>query len=231
TRKPDPPAAIVDGAEDRILLSGTVVTPSGPLEGEVLVEGNQITCVAPSCLGQPGASGATVVTTNGIILPGLIDAHNHGLYNIFDETDWTPQQFYTNHNQWTAETRCMQMVDAKQYLGAEGGSPVDYRCEMDKYAEIKALIAGTTSFLLAPGAVNLSCYASLVRTIDTPQNDLPADKIQTSVSIPSNTTAQSVCNNFNNGTTDAYVVHVAEGTDQAARNEFSTLASRAAGCL
>jgi len=34
----------------------------------------------------------------------------------------------------------MQMVDAKQYLGVENGSPVDYRCEMDKYAENQALI-------------------------------------------------------------------------------------------
>ena len=231
TRKPDPAAAIIPGAEDRKLLSGTVLAPSGPLEGEVLVEGNLITCVASSCSGQPGAAGATIIMTNGIILPGLIDSHNHGLYNIFDESDWTPLQFYTNHNQWPAETRYQQMVDAKQYLGHEGGSPVDYRCEMDKYAEIKALIAGTTSFLLAPGAVSLSCYASVVRTIDTAQNDLPADKIQTSVAIPDNTTAQSVCNNFASGTTNAYVVHVAEGTDQTARNEFTTLASRAGGCL
>jgi hypothetical protein len=40
-----------------------------------------------------------------------------------------------------------------------------------------------------------------------------------------------VCNNFASGATDAYVVHVAEGVDQTARNEFATLASRAGGCL
>jgi 5-methylthioadenosine/S-adenosylhomocysteine deaminase len=121
------------------------------------------------------------------------------------------------------------MVDAKQYLGGESGSPVNYRCEMDKYAEIKALIAGTTSFLLAPGTTN-ACYASVIRTIDTPQNDLGQDKIQTSVSVPTETSAQSVCNNFASGTTDAYVVHIAEGIDQTALNEFATLSSRA-GCL
>lgn len=194
------------------------------------MEGNLITCVGPSCSAEPGAAGATVIVTNGIVLPGMIDAHNHGLFNIFDETDWTPLQFFGDHNDWTAEQRYQQMVDAKQYLGGEGGSPVDYRCEMDKVAEIKALIAGTTSFLLAPGTTR-SCYASLIRTIDTPQNDLPADRIQTSISIPSNTTAQSVCNNFAAGTTDAYVVHVAEGINQTALNEFASLASRAGGCL
>jgi cytosine/adenosine deaminase-related metal-dependent hydrolase len=227
----DPPdATIVPGAPDRVLLSGTVAAPDGPFEGEVLIEGPLITCVAPSCSGQPGAAGATVVTTNGIILPGLIDAHNHGLFNIFDESDWSPQRLYTNHNQWTAETRYQEMVDAKQYLGGEGTSPVDDRCEMDKYAEIKALAAGTTSFLLAPGT-SRSCFASLARTIDTPQNDLGADRIQTSISVPSSTSAQSVCNNFASGTTNAYVVHIAEGTDQTALNEFNALAGRAGGCL
>jgi 5-methylthioadenosine/S-adenosylhomocysteine deaminase len=229
-RKADPPATIILGASDRILLQGTVVGPAGFFAGEVLVESNLITCVAPSCSGQPGAIGATIVTTNGIILPGLVDAHNHGLYNIFDETDWSPLHFYTNHSQWTAETRYGQMVNAKQYLGGENGSPVNYQCEMDKYAEIKALIAGTTSFLLAPGPTN-ACYASVIRTIDTPQNDLGQDKIQTSVSVPTETSAQSVCNNFASGTTDAYVVHIAEGTDQTALNEFATLSSRAGGCL
>ena len=229
-RKPDPPATVTDGVETRILLAGTVVGPAGPFEGEVLVEGNLITCVAASCSGQPGASGATVVTTNGIIFPGLIDAHNHGLFNIFDETDWSPLQLYGNHNQWTNEARYGEMVDAKQYLNSEGTSPVDYGCEMDKYAEVKALIAGTTSMLVAPGT-GRSCYASLIRTIDTAQNDLGADRIQTSISVPSNTTAQSVCANFADGDTDAYVVHVAEGVDQTALNEFSTLASRAGGCL
>jgi 5-methylthioadenosine/S-adenosylhomocysteine deaminase len=229
-RKPDPPATITEGVETRILLIGTVVGPAGPFEGEVLVEGNLITCVAASCAGQPGASGATVISTNGIILPGLIDAHNHGLFNIFDETDWTPLQLYGNHNQWTNEFRYGEMVDAKQYLNSEGTSPVDYGCEMDKYAEVKALIAGTTSMLVAPGTAR-SCFASLIRTIDTAQNDLGADRIQTSISVPSETTAQGVCANFADGDTDAYVVHIAEGVDATALNEFASLSSRAGGCL
>ncbi len=230
TRKPDPPAAVVLGFPDHLILAGTVVGPAGFFEGEVLVEGNAISCVAPTCSEMPGATGATVVTTNGIILPGLIDAHNHGLFNIFDETDWSPLHVYQDHLQWPAEVRYQQMVDARQYLSGENGSPVNYRCEMDKYAEIKALIAGTTSFLLAPPTID-NCFASVIRTIDTLQNDLGADRIQTSVSVPSDSAAMSVCNNFASGTTNAYVVHVAEGVDSTILNEFSTLSSRAGGCL
>ena len=59
-------------------------------EGEVLIVGDTIACVAPSCAGDPAAADATVVETNGIIFPGLIDTHNHILFDIFDETDWAP---------------------------------------------------------------------------------------------------------------------------------------------
>jgi hypothetical protein len=84
--------------------------------------------------------------------------------------------------------------------------------------------------LVAPGT-SKACFGSLTRSIDVSQNDLGVDKMQTSISVPSNTTAQSVCNNFASGATTAYVVHVAEGVDATARNEFATLASRAGGCL
>jgi hypothetical protein len=145
--------------------------------------------------------------------------------------DWTPQKLYTNHNQWTAEARYQQVVNAKQYLGGEMGSPVNLRCEMDKYAEVKALIAGTTSFLLAPVGVD-SCYSSVVRTIDTAENGLGVDKIQTSISVPSSSTAaQTLCTKFQSGATNAYVVRVAEGTDATALAEFATLYGRAGGCL
>jgi hypothetical protein len=125
------------------------------------------------------------------------------------------------------------MVDAKQWLDGETtGSPVDYTCEMDKYAEIKALVAGTTSFLLAPTGGSRNCFASLARTIDTTKNGLPADKIQTAIAVPSSdAAAQTICNNFTSGATTAYVVHVAEGTDASALGEFTTLTGRASGCL
>lgn len=234
TSSPDAGASrpvVTPGAADRMLLRGTLLAPAGPMYGELLIEGTRITCVAPSCADKPAAQGATVVQTAGVILPGLIDAHNHGLFNLFDEGDWSPGRFYQNHDSWTTDTRYKQVVDAKQYLNSEGASPVDLRCEIDKYAEIKGLIAGTTSFLLAPGAVGLACYQSLARTIDTAQNDLGQDLLRTSISVPNNTTAQTICSAFTAGTTNAYVIHVGEGIDQTARNEFATLESRAGGCL
>ncbi|MBI3206116.1 MAG: amidohydrolase family protein [Myxococcales bacterium] len=226
-----PPATLTKGAPDRFLLKGAVITPSGALAGEVLVESKNITCVAASCSSQPGATGATVIETNGVIVPGLIDPHNHGLFNLFDESDWTPQKLYTNHNHWTdpsKEPRYTQTVDAKQALESASGSNV--ACEMNKFAETKALIAGTTSFLVAAG--ERKCFASLVRTIDTAYNDLETpniDPVRTAIAVPSGSDATTVCNAIQAG--DTFVVHVAEGTDGPALNEFTSLSNAASGCL
>jgi cytosine/adenosine deaminase-related metal-dependent hydrolase len=227
---PSTEPTIADGAEDRVLLRGTVVGPTGPFDGELLVSGNAIACVAPSCSANPLAVGATVVDTKGIIMPGLIDAHNHGLFNIFDQTDWTPTKFYANHNQWTAEARYKQLVDAKQYLDGETAGGPDYRCEMDKWGELRAMVSGTTSMIVAPGT-SRACFRSLIHSADVSQNGFGIDKMQTSISVPAEATAQSICNNFASGATTAYVVHIAEGIDATARKEFATLSSRAGGCL
>jgi hypothetical protein len=224
------PPMITPGATDHFLISGTLMLPGGPMDGELLVEGNTITCIG-SCSTLAGAANATVLHSYGLVIPGLVDAHNHGLFNIFDETDWTPTKLYTNHNQWTAETRYGEMSDAKHCLNGEVACAVtNVGCEMDKYGEVKALLAATTSIVVAPGT-SRACYASLARTIDTSENDLPADTVQTSISVPSAATAQSACNNYASGTTNAYLIHTGEGIDSTAKNEFATLAGRASGCL
>ncbi|MBK7579779.1 MAG: amidohydrolase family protein [Myxococcales bacterium] len=226
-----PPATITPGAATRFLLKGAVITPAGAIDGEVLVENQNITCVAASCSSQAGATGATVINTNGVIVPGLIDPHNHGLFNLFDETDWAPKQLYTNHNHWTDKTkepRYSEMVDAKQSLESASGQNV--ACEMDKFAETKALIAGTTAFLVA--ATSRKCFGSLVRTIDTAYNDLETpsiDSVRTAIAVPSGAAATSACTAITAG--DTYVVHVSEGTDGPALNEFTSLSTVAGGCL
>lgn len=214
-----------DNAHDAFLLKGTMLLPAGPTNGELLIDGQTITCIAADCSSQAAAANATIIDTNGVIAPGLIDAHNHILFDIMDEDDWVPPKIYTNHNQWTTGAdaeRYGAMVDAKQYLAGEAGSPVNITCEVDKYGEAKALISGTTSVLAAMGTLDRSCHRSVARTIDTQYNGLPADKMQVaSLGVPAN--GNSVCANFDDGDTTAYVIHVAEGVDATARNEFQDL--------
>ncbi|MBI3206245.1 MAG: amidohydrolase family protein [Myxococcales bacterium] len=224
---PQPSGAqiVQQGAADRILLRGTVVTETGFFQGEVLVEGDTITCAAASCAGlvQAMSPGPTIVATNGIILPGLIDTHNHILFDIFDESDWSPTKVYTNHDQWPNDARYGAMVDAKQHLNGEYGSTVNVNCELNKYGELKGLIAGTTSIAGAANPADKICYGSLARTIDQKSNDLPSDKVQASTLFPNAASADAICKNIASDKTDAFLVHVGEGVDQTALNEFAKL--------
>jgi 5-methylthioadenosine/S-adenosylhomocysteine deaminase len=235
---PDP--SITPGAPDRLLLRGMIVTPDVAFAGAVLVEKDTITCVdaADACDKEPGAVGATIIDTQGIIAPGFVDTHNHILFDIFDGDDWLPSMSYQNHDQWTLEPRYQAMLDVKQCLANDSqgkpawcattpyGTPAgSLRCEMDKWGELKGLIAGTTSIVGLPGTSS-ACFGSLSRSIDAAQNDLGADSIQTSAIFPPSTSAaDAVCANTASMQTKAYVIHCGEGTDERSRNEFATLGS------
>lgn len=220
---PPPPSTDIELVQmprrDKVLLQGTVVLPDRVFRGGVLVEGDTITCVGESC----GALDAAIVNTNGLIMPGLIDAHNHILFDIFDEQDWVPSKLYSNHNQWPNEARYKAMVDAKQYLNGEAGSPMSLGCELNKYGEMKALIAGTTSVQGSANPSDRACYRSVARSIDQASNGLSADVMQTATIFPTASSANSVCANFDSGRTRAYVIHIGEGIDTTSRNELTKL--------
>ena len=233
-------------ATDRILLIGTIVTPDTTFDGEVLVERDLITCVdrGTTCGDLPDAQGATVIDTKGVISPGLVDAHNHILFDIFDDDDWFPTQVYQDHDQWPSEARYKAMLDVKQCLVNDsqgkpawcaqtpyGSAAGSLRCEVDKWGELKGLVAGTTSIVGLAGTTE-ACFGSLARSIDAAQNGLGQDKLQTSALFPPSSPS-SVCTNFASGKTDAYVIHAGEGTDAKALAEFATLGTLTTpnGCL
>ena len=247
-----PDGSTVEGDPSKgILIEGTVLGESGPYEGQVLtLPSGLIGCAEPgkACEADPAAAGVAIVRVDGVIAPGLIDTHNHILFDIFDDSDWLPKKKYDFHDDWTSNTnepRYTVMVDVKQCLeDASQGKPVwcppkfdgagNLKCEMEKWGEMKAIVAGTTAVVGLAG-VALPCYASLARTIDTQFNDLDTDKIQTAAITPSKTTADGVCKNYTDGKTAAYLIHVGEGKtgDPKSLAEFTDLGTitTTPGCL
>ena len=67
----------VTPGDDRLLIEGDLVLLDGLLEaGQLLVEGDMITCVGCDC--EDAAQGATRLTcAQGVISPGLVNAHDH----------------------------------------------------------------------------------------------------------------------------------------------------------
>ncbi|MCA9620146.1 MAG: amidohydrolase family protein, partial [Myxococcales bacterium] len=232
------------GDADKVLLKGWLLTPSESFAGEVLIVGDTIVCADVDCSTEPQAQTASVVQTNGIILPGMIDTHNHINFNIFDGDDWSPDAVYDNHDDWGPQIpRYNAMLDAKQYMSGEiwmtgMDSPIDLSCELVKYGEVKGLVAGTTAIAGGGRPANKVCYRTLIRTIDQSANALcfdgtPTscpDPVQVATLFPSD--GDSICSNFTAGTTEAFLVHIGEGTDQAARDELADLAAAGtAECL
>ena len=74
-----PDCTAASGDADRIALSGVVLLPEGAVGGTVVYQPStgKILCAGKDC----DSSGATVICTEGIISPGLIDPHNHMQYN------------------------------------------------------------------------------------------------------------------------------------------------------
>lgn len=248
----------------QLIFQGTIVVPGTPFEGQVLVEGDTIACVEPGNECQALAPDATLIDTGAIIAPGMVDTHNHILFDIFDGDDWAPNLpatcadvedcnahpycspgecdciggacFYTDHTEWPKEAEYGLMLDYKQCLeDASQGKPIwcpiafdgdgSLKCEMNKFGELKGLVAGTTSIVGLPGNSS-ACFGSLARSIDRAQNDLPFDRVQTSALFPPSTTSgDGVCANFDDGDTDAYLIHVGEGTNESdlALDEFAEL--------
>ncbi|HQY64546.1 MAG TPA: amidohydrolase family protein [Polyangiaceae bacterium] len=242
---PPPEPSIVPGLPGRTLLAGTILTATGAITGEVLVVGDTIQCVEPgnTCSSHPDAAGATRIETQGVISPGLIDTHNHILFDVFDADDWAPIMSYQNHDQWTNEPGYHEMLDVKHCLANDSqGKPAwcaatvygtaagSLRCEMDKWGELKGLVSGTTSIVGLPGT-SAGCFGSLARSVDVSQNGLGTDTVQTSALFPPSD-ANAVCANFASGRTTSFIAHCGEGVDARSLNEFARLGvSTPPGCL
>src|SRR5208337_1820566 len=151
-------------AQDAV-LSGTVITPSKVIpKGWIVVKDGRIGSISDKA---PAASGGPAVETGGIIFPGFIDLHNHPMYNAFER--WKPSARFNNRYEWR------DLQEYKDLVGTPG-SELQKKddqtfCDLDEYAEIRALIGGTTSITGISQRYEMSgpvppCVAGLIRNLD-----------------------------------------------------------------
>ncbi|MEO8393170.1 MAG: amidohydrolase family protein [Chloroflexota bacterium] len=200
-----------------ILLRGTIVTPDSVLpQGWILIKNGHIEAVSEQ---KPASSGAIEVDTNGIIFPGLIDLHNHVSWNVFPR--WDAGGTFSDPDQWR------NTPDYQNKIGLPYNHLIDAGkfCDMNTYGELRALVGGVTSILATASS---NCIAGLVRNLDNssgfytwPAND--SQHIVSDVFFPQN--PQAILNHFQESGFRAYLLHVAEGSDAAARQQFTQLTS------
>jgi len=213
----------------RYLLAGTLVTMDASLPiadrvfaGRLYVQGNRIIDVLHEADPTPVyTTGATAVNTRALIFPGLMNIHDHIGFNTIpqwnvpalmqDVSDWTSLDDYRTHVRYPHDL----LTDADLY----GLLP-----EVGKYAEVKALVAGTTA-VQGSFPTSASFTNHLARNVDL--SNFGRDRIrQRSLSILDAafaTEAGSLVAAMDAGEVDAWLVHLAEGTGGDATEEFQVL--------
>ena len=103
-----PPRALLD-AQEPFALRGCVLTPERKIEGGYVVVGDDR--ISEVGEGEPDSS-LRAVDTGGVILPGLIDLHNHPEHDVF--AAWEPPSLYENRYQWRDSYEYARVIKSPQ---------------------------------------------------------------------------------------------------------------------
>ena len=210
----------------KYLLFGRVVTMNATRDvlddGVVGIIGRDIAFVGDRNQPRPPElGGALEVETGGTIYPGLIELHNHPAYNAIPL--WDAPRGFTNRSQWRSGCpEYVRRVSNPATLIGKNQFDGDYPRAVARFVECKALFGGQTTFagLSASDGKN---YVGLVRNVEFPNqpgwpiahgwiNDFTsqADALK-SIGAAVGDPAQP------------QILHLSEGTDQAARDVFFCL--------
>ncbi|WP_328998403.1 amidohydrolase family protein [Kribbella sp. NBC_00709] len=204
------------------VLRGTVVTmrPDGQiLPGGAVYVGDDglIAAVTPLDAVPAGFENAEQIAAGGLIFPGLIDLHNHLMYNSLPLwTEPSRKKPWTSHNQWGgAPTYSAQISQPARLLGAAAGRA------LLRYVETRAIVGGTTSIQGNPrGAVPPD--NDLIRNVDSEKLGTHDDFIRVSTLVADSKEAlapYAAAVAAGRG----FIAHSAEGSDPKLRSEFQLL--------
>ena len=218
------------GPAAHLLISGNIVTPDGVIpHGWLDIADGHILHIDRE---KPDLPGAQILETYDLIFPGFIDLHNHPSFNVLPR--WTPAHKFPNRYAWRDWNVYQQQLESKgRALSAD---PANF-CDIDEYAEVKALIGGTTSIIGLgsnnPDHPSTDCLRGLVRNLDHYTGfygpKLDHERIANSIGIlPRDMdamTAARYAREIADGTLDLLAIHIAEGlpTDAESAQELDIL--------
>jgi cytosine/adenosine deaminase-related metal-dependent hydrolase len=224
-------------AQDAI-LSGTVVTPDKVImKGWIVIRGGRIESVLEEA---PTTANVPVIEADGIIFPGFVDLHNHPMYNVFQR--WQSAVKFKNRYEWR---------DLEEYKNRIGNPGYELQqkddqtfCDVVEYAEVRALIGGTTSITgISPRRGRTmpvpQCVAGLVRNLDwasgfygvTIGNERVKNVLGVTPRDMSESDAVKLREELRNKEIDLLLVHVAEGSPQDLESTVEFLVLKGRGLL
>lgn len=135
-------------------LRGTLVTPGDVIENGVIVIKDGVIDAVGADLTIP--EDVPVTDTGGFIYPGLIDLHNHLTWNAHPR--WSAGTLTRNRYEWQAMDSY-----AARLSGPQSKVRTLVSCDLERFAEIKALVWGATS---TTGSLFDPCTKGLARNLD-----------------------------------------------------------------
>lgn len=207
----------------RWALSGRIVTMDAKAtvipHGTVWVKDAVIAAITDAADASPaGFDGVTPIQTQGTIFPGLIDLHNHTAYNALPL--WHVPERYSNRDTWgnTAEYHKLVTAPMKTIGEDTGLLPA-----LVRYVEIKALLGGVTTtqgtaLFSAPGIRRY--YRGIVRNVEQTGDPLLPEAGSRIGDAQAN---QATAFLVEIKRKECFLLHLSEGTDEAARSHFEAL--------
>jgi 5-methylthioadenosine/S-adenosylhomocysteine deaminase len=171
-------------------------------------------------------AGKKIVETEGTIYPGLIDLHNHFVYNVLPL--WVVPKRYDNRSQWPSHAEYKSGV-SKPIKQALAKFSVSAKA-LVRYVETKALISGTTTGqgmrTQVKGGSKL--FVGAMRFAEQPDDaSLPPARSMVPDLVTTGATAAERIDGFRRALEDedggAYFYHLSEGIDERARKHFFNL--------
>jgi 5-methylthioadenosine/S-adenosylhomocysteine deaminase len=206
---------LAQSSADTLALRGTLIMPDGIVEnGTVVIHQGKIVAAGTKV---KVPANATTIDTHGIIAPGLIDLHNHLTYNVFPR--WRPIEEFGNRYDWQQKPIYNTLLESPHAgMVADG-----LECEMERYAEVKALAEGETSVV---GSLADACSQGLAHNLDSEDewhvayNVFPLQMTDAELA--------PVRQRLANHQLNAFLIHLSEGghQDASAAREFAMLKGR-----
>lgn len=216
--------------EDRsatYVLTGRIVTLDAHStvhkDGWVAVRDGQI--VAVDAKGKPlpaGFAGAKTVATGGTIYPGLIDLHNHFVYNAL--TLWDVPGTFERRAQWQGKLEYRKTVSGPMQILS--GISLSSRAIV-RFIEAKAVLGGTTTGQGMMTRINgrRTLFNGMMRNVElTRDQRLP----EASTRVPDLRDDPDEIASFAKSlaTKEAVFYHLCEGLDPASRKPFELISSK-----
>ncbi len=205
----DPPV-LANLGSDGFLLRGTVLAGDSIIDpGEVLIVGELITCVAADCSDEAGEGDFTIIESEGVISPGLIDAHNHIHYNFLPP--WLPNMSFENRYQWRSNSDYREHV--APYSQNVSGTDHNSTCSGAQWGEMRSLVHATTT---VQGQTPIRrCFINGVRNADS-YHHLDYNHMRTTIASTrdfDDDQAASLIASFEDteNPTTRFAIHMAEG--------------------